>query len=112
MGSDTKVRLSGLGCVVAGVAISWPTMFDRLRMARQGAPTITTWSTASFLVGPLIIIGLTMMILGGRTEAMMRDAEKKRVTLFGNTIALACAAAGFGGMLGTTYLLRSYGYQP
>ncbi|RYF41307.1 MAG: hypothetical protein EOO38_20850 [Cytophagaceae bacterium] len=111
MGSDLQARLAGVSCVVAGAAISWPAIFDRLRIAQQGAPTITTWSTASFLVGPLIIIGLTLVILGERTGAMTRDAERKRITPLGNVIALACVAAGFGGMLGTTYLLRSYGYQ-
>ena len=111
MNPDVKARVSGLACVVAGAAISWPTIFDRLRLARQGVPQISTWSLASFLVGPLIIIGLTMMLLGARTEALTRDAEKKRLTLLGNLIALACAVTGFGAMLGTTFLLRSYGYQ-
>jgi len=40
------------------------------------------------LVGPLIVIGLTMMIFGARAEALTRNAEKKRLTLFGNFIAL------------------------
>ncbi|RYF19999.1 MAG: hypothetical protein EOO77_08960 [Oxalobacteraceae bacterium] len=111
MNSDVKTRLAGFGCVVAGAAISWPSIFDRLRMAQQGVPTINTWSMASFLVGPLIIIGLTLMILGAKTEAVTRNAEEKRITPVGNLIALACAVAGFGGMLGTNYLLRSYGYQ-
>lgn len=111
MNDDVKTRLAGLGCVVAGVAISWPSIFDRLRIARQGVPSISTWSMASFLVGPLIIIGLTLMILGARTEAVTRNAEKKRMTPVGNLVALLCAVTGFGGMLGTTYLLRSYGYQ-
>ena len=111
MKTDMKTRLAGLGCVVAGAAISWPTILDRLRLARQGVPQISTWSLASFLVGPLIIIGVTLIILGSRTEAMTRDAERKRMKPLGNLIALACAVAGFGGMLGTTYLLRSYGYQ-
>ena len=110
MNPDVKTRLAGLACVLAGAAISWPTIFDRLRLAQQGAPQINTWSLASFLVGPLIIFGLTMMVFGARTEALTRNAEKKRLTLFGNFIALACAAAGFGGMLGTTFLLQSYGY--
>lgn len=109
--ADVKTRLAGFGCVVAGAAISWPTIFDRLRLAQQGVPQINTWSLTSALVGPLIIIGVTLMIFGARTETLTRDAEKKRLTLFGNAIALACAVAGFGGMLGTTYLLRSYGYQ-
>lgn len=111
MNADVKARLAGGACVVAGVAISWPTIFDRLRLARHGAPQIQTWSLASGLVGPLIIIGLTMMVLGARTEALTRDAERKRIKPLGNLIALACLAAGFGGMLGTTFLLRSYGYQ-
>jgi hypothetical protein len=111
MNPDVKARLAGFACFVAGAAMSWPTIFDRLRLARQGVPEINTWSVASALVGPLIIFGLTLMILGARTEALTRDAEKKRLTFFGNSIALACAVAGFGGMLGTTYLLRSYGYQ-
>jgi hypothetical protein len=110
MNPDVKTRLAGFACVLAGAAISWPTIFDRLRLAREGAPQINTWSLASFMVGPLIIFGLTMMIFGARTEDLMRNAEKKRLTLFGNFLALACAAAGFGGMLGTTYLLQSYGY--
>jgi hypothetical protein len=110
MNPDVKTRLAGIACVLAGAAISWPTIFDRLRLAEQGVPEISTWSLASFLVGPLIIIGLTMMIFGARTEALTRNAEKKRLTLFGNLIALACTVAGFGGMLGTTYLLRTYGY--
>jgi hypothetical protein len=110
MGPDVKTRLAGIACVLAGAAISWPTIFDRLRLARQGVPEISTWSLASFLVGPLIVFGLTMMIFGARTEALIRNAEKKRLTLFGNLIALACTVAGFGGMLGTTYLLRTYGY--
>ncbi|GEM_PF-6812750 len=111
MNSDTKTRLSGFACLVAGALISWPAIFDRLRLAQQGIPTINTWSMASFLVGPLIVIGVTLMILGARTEALTRDAEKKRMRLLGNLIALACAVTGFGGMLGTNYLLRSYGYQ-
>jgi hypothetical protein len=49
--------------------------------------------------------------LGARTEAVTRDAERKRITPVGNIIALLCAVTGFGGMLGTSYLLRSYGYQ-
>ena len=111
MNDNVKTRLAGLGCVVAGAAISWPSIFDRLRIARQGVPSISTWSMASFLVGPLMIIGLTLMILGARTEEVTRNAEKKRMTPVGNLIALLCAVTGFGGMLGTTYLLRSYGYQ-
>jgi hypothetical protein len=111
MNDDVKARLAGFGCVVAGAAISWPSIFDRLRIARQGVPSISTWSTASFLVAPLIIIGMTLMILGARTEAVTRDAERKRITPVGNIIALLCAVTGFGGMLGTSYLLRSYGYQ-
>ena len=111
MNSDAKTRLVGFACVVAGALISWPAIFDRLRLAQQGASTINTWSMASFLVGPLIVIGLTLMILGVRTEALTRDAEKKRMRPLGNLIALACAVTGFGGMLGTNYLLRSYGYQ-
>lgn len=62
-------------------------------------------------MGPFVIFGVTLMILGARTEIMTRDAEKKRLTLLGNLIALACAVAGFGGMLGTRYMLFSYGYQ-
>ncbi|MDV3253578.1 hypothetical protein DevBK_19740 [Devosia sp. BK] len=96
---------------MAGVVISWPTIFDRLRLAQEGVPEISTWSLASFLVGPLIVFGLTLLILGERTEVLMRDAEKKRMKPLGNLIALACAVAGFGGMLGTTFLLQSYGYQ-
>ncbi|KQN76810.1 hypothetical protein [Devosia sp. Leaf64] len=108
---DLKARLSGLACILAGVVISWPTIFDRLRLAQEGVPEISTWSLASFLVGPLIVFGLTLLILGERTEVLMRDAEKKRMKPLGNLIALACAVAGFGGMLGTTFLLQSYGYQ-
>ena len=111
MNSDAKTRLGGVACVVAGALISWPTIFDRLRLAREGIPTINTWSLASFLVGPLIVIGVTLMILGARTEARTRDAEKKRMKPLGNLIALACAVTGFGGMLGTNYLLQSYGYR-
>lgn len=111
MSPDLKARLAGLGLVVAGIVTSWPTIFDRIRLARQGVPEISTWSVASAFVGPLIVIGLTLTILGARTEALTRDAEKKRMTPLGNLIALACAVTGFGGMLGTTYLLRSYGYQ-
>lgn len=111
MNDDVKARLYGLGSVVAGIAMSWPTIFDRLRLARQGAPEVSVWSMASFLVGPLIVMGLVMMLLGARTEPLMRDAERKRMRPFGNIVALACVAAGFGGMLGTSYLLRSYGYQ-
>lgn len=111
MSPDGKARLYGLGCLVAGAALSWPTIFDRLRLARQGAPEISTWSMASFLVGPLIVLGLVMMVLGAGTEARMRDAERKRMRPFGNVVALACVVAGFAGMLGTNYLLRSYGYQ-
>lgn len=111
MNSDTKTRLGGFACLVAGALISWPAIFDRLRLAQKGIPTINTWSMASFLVGPPIVIGVTLMILGARTEALTRDAEKKRVRPLGNLIALACAVTGFGGMLGTNYLLRSYGYQ-
>jgi len=111
MSPDLKARLAGLGLVVAGIVTSWPTIFDRIRLARQGVPEINTWSVTSAFVGPLIVIGLTLTILGARTEALTRDAEKKRMTPFGNMIALACAVTGFGGMLGTTYLLRSYGYQ-
>lgn len=96
---------------MAGALISWPAIFDRLRLAQQGIPTINTWSMASFLIGPLIVIGVTLMILGARTEALTRDAEKKRMRPLGNLIALSCAVTGFGGMLGTNYLLRSYGYQ-
>lgn len=110
MNADVKSRLGGLACVVAGLAISWPTIFDRLRLAQEGVPEISTWSLASALVGPLIVIGLTLMILGEKTESMTRDAEKKRLTGLGNAIALACAISGFGLMLGTTYLLQSYGY--
>jgi hypothetical protein len=111
MNPDVKARLGGLACVLAGAAMSWPTIFDRLRLARQGVPEINTWSIASALAGPLIVVGLTLMILGARTEALTRDAEKKRLTLLGNAVALACVITGFGGMLGTTYLLQSYGYQ-
>jgi len=111
MNSDVKTRLAGLGCVAAGAVISWPAVFDRLRIAQTGVPRISTWSMASFLAGRLIIISLTLMMLGARTEAVTRDAAKKRMTPLGSRIALACALAGFGGMLGTNYLLRSYGYQ-
>ena len=111
MNPDLKTRLAGVLCVLAGVAISWPTMFDRLRLAQEGAPDITTWSLASFFVGPLIIIGLTLMILGSRTENLTRNAEEKRITPLGNVIALACAITGFGGMLGMNYILQSYGYR-
>ncbi len=52
MNDDVKARLYGLGSVVAGIAMSWPTIFDRLRLARQGAPEVSVWSMASFLVGP------------------------------------------------------------
>jgi len=110
MNPDLKTRIAGVTCVLAGAAISWPTIFDRLRLAEQGVPEISTWSLASFLVGPLIVIGVTMMIFGARTEALTRNAEKKRLTPFGNFIALMCTVAGFGGMLGTTYLLGTYGY--
>ena len=110
MRTDAKTRLSGLGCVVAGLLISWPAIFDRLRMAEAGAPRIQTWSMAAFLVGPLIVIGITLMLLGERTDTMLRDAERKKMKPLGNLIALACVITGFGGMLGTTYLLRSYGY--
>ena len=88
MNPDLKTRIAGVTCVLAGAAISWPTIFDRLRLAEQGVPEISTWSLASFLVGPLIVIGLTMMIFGARAEALTRNAEKKRLTLFGNFIAL------------------------
>lgn len=111
MNSDVKTRLGGFACVVAGALISWPSIFDRLRLAQQGVPTITTWSMASLLVGPLIVIGVTLMVLGARAEALTRDAERKRMRPLGNLIALACAVTGFGGMLGTSYLLRFYGYQ-
>ncbi len=94
-----------------GIAISWPTIFDRLRLARQGAPEIGVWSMASFLVGPLIVVGLVMLSLGARTEPLMRDAERQRMRPFGNIVALACVVAGFAGMLGTSALLRSYGYR-
>ncbi len=111
MNDNVKTRCYGLGCVVAGVAISWPTIFDRLRLARQGVPEINVWSMASFLVGPLIVLGFVMMMFGTRTETLMRDAEHKRMKPFGNIVALACVIAGFGGMLGTAYMLRSYGYR-
>jgi hypothetical protein len=111
MNPDMKTRLSGFACLLIGLAMSWPTIFERLQKAREGVPAIQVWSLASFLVGPLIVLGLTMMILGGRTETLMRNAEKKRMTAFGNLIALLCLVIGFAGMLGTTYLLRSYGYQ-
>jgi hypothetical protein len=110
MQPDAKTRLAGLGCVVAGVLISWPAIFDRLRMAEAGAPRIQTWSMAAALVGPLIVIGITLMVLGARTDDLIRDAERKKMKPLGNLIALACAITGFGGMLGTNYLLRSYGY--
>ena len=74
-------------------------------------PEISTWSLASFLVGPLIVLGLTMIVLGERTEAMMRDAEKKRMKPLGNFIALLCVLAGFGGMVGTWFVLQSMGYK-
>ena len=111
MSPDLKTRLAGIACVVAGAAISWPTIFDRLRLAQQGVPEINTWSLASALVGPLIIIGLTLIILGAKTESMTRNAEQKRMKPLGNLIALACAITGFGAMLGTNYLLQSYGYR-
>jgi hypothetical protein len=59
----------------------------------------------------LIVIGLTLIMFGKRTEALMRDAERKRVTRLGNLIFLVCLVTGFGGMLGTAYLLQSYGYS-
>lgn len=111
MNPDLKARLFGLALVVGGLLTSWPTIFDRIRLARMGVPEISTWSLTSAFVGPLIVIGLAIVILGERTEALTRDAEKKRMKPLGNMIALACAVTGFGGMLGTTYLLRSYGYQ-
>lgn len=63
------------------------------------------------LVGPFIVVGLTLLILGDKTEATTRDAEKKRMKPLGNLIALACLVAGFGGMIGTWFVLRSYGYR-
>ena len=111
MTDDAKARLYGLACVAAGIAISWPTVFDRLRLARQGAPEIGVWSMASFLVGPLIVVGLVMLSLGARTEPLLRDAERQRMRPFGNIVALASVVAGFAGMLGTSALLRSYGYR-
>lgn len=111
MNPDVKARLGGLVCIVIGLAISWPAIFDRIRLAQQGVPEINTWSVMSALVGPFIVIGLTLIILGSRTEALTRDAENKRLTLLGNLIALACAITGFGAMLGTMFVLRSYGYQ-
>lgn len=111
MNSDLKARLSGAVCVLIGAAISWPTIFDRIRLAKQGVPEISTWSLASMLVGPFIVVGLTLLILGDKTEATTRDAEKKRMKPLGNLIALACLVAGFGGMIGTWFVLRSYGYR-
>ena len=111
MNSDIKARLSGVVCILIGLAISWPTIFDRLQKAQAGEPTIHVWSMASFLVGPFIVIGLTMVLLAGRTEALTRNAEKKQMTALGNLIALLCFATGLAGMLGTTYVLHSYGYQ-
>lgn len=111
MNSDLKARLSGAACVVIGAAISWPTIFDRIRLAQEGVPQISTWSLASLLVGPFIVIGLTLLILGVNTEAMTRDSEKKRMKPLGNLIALACLVAGFGGMVGTWFILWSYGYK-
>lgn len=57
------------------------------------------------------MIGLTLLILGGKTEPMTRDAEKKRMKPLGNIIFVICLIAGFGGMVGTWMVLRSYGYQ-
>ena len=111
MNPDLKARLSGVVCILIGLAISWPTIFERLQKAQSGEPSINVWSLASFLVGPFIVIGLTMVLLGGRTETLTRNAEKKRMTALGNVIALLCFGAGLAGMLGTTYVLRSYGYQ-
>lgn len=111
MNSDVKHRLAGLACILAGGAISWPTIFERIQLAQQGVASIRTWSVASALVGPLIIIGVTLLVLGARTEPMTRDAEKKRFKPLGAVIGLACLLAGFAGMLGTMYVLRSYGYR-
>lgn len=111
MNPDVKARLWGVGLIVIGAGISWPTIFDRIRLAQQGVPEISTWSLASFLVGPLIVLGLTMIILGKRTEATMRDAEKKRMKPIGNVIALLCVLAGFAGMVGTWFVLQSLGYK-
>lgn len=111
MNADLKARLGGFACVAGGLAISWPTIFERLQKAQQGVDRIQVWSLASFLVGPLIVMGLTLILFGERTEALTRNAEKKRLTHLGNLIFLACAVTGFGGMLGTAYLLQSYGYR-
>ncbi len=111
MNSDSKARLSGAACILIGAAISWPTIFDRIRLAKEGVPEISTWSLASMLVGPFIVIGLALLILGEKTEAMTRDPEKKRMKPLGNLIALACLVAGLGGMAGTWWILRSYGYR-
>lgn len=111
MNSDVKHRLAGLACILAGAIISWPTIFERIQLAQQGVASIRTWSVASALVGPLIIIGVTLILLGARTEPMTRDAERKRFRPLGAVIGLACLLAALGGMLGTMYVLRSYGYR-
>jgi len=111
MTADLKARLSGMVCIIIGLAISWPTIFDRIRLAQEGVPEISSWSLASFLVGPFIVFGLVMVVLGERTEPLMRDAEQKRMKALGNVIAFLCLVAGFGGMVGTWMVLRAYGYQ-
>lgn len=111
MNSDLKARLWGAVLIIIGAAISWPTIFDRIRLAQEDTPEISVWSLASFLVGPLIVFGFVMLILGEKTEDMTRDAEKKRMKPLGNVIALICLLAGFAGMLGTTFVLQSFGYR-
>ena len=111
MNSEVKHRLAGLACILAGMAISWPTIFERIQLARLGAASIRGWGMGSALVGPLLIIGITLVVLGARTERLTRDAQTKRFTPLGAVIGLACLLAGLGGALGTMYVLRSYGYR-
>ncbi|WP_184383753.1 hypothetical protein [Roseococcus suduntuyensis] len=88
--------------------ISWPSISERIQFVAQGVASIRTWSVVSALVGPLIITGVALLILGARTEPMTRDAERKRFKPLGAAIGLSCPLAALGGTLGT---MHSYGYR-
>jgi hypothetical protein len=112
MSPDNKVRLTGLGLCLIGLFLGWISVVEPILKAGRQVERINLFGVGPFLVGALITFGLVLVMLGGRADARMRDAQAKRMTTFGNVVFALCFLAGLATMLGPRLLLQSMGYQP